>query len=104
MEEYLHDLKETYSYDKANKSMYIDLFGMLVWTEKKGEIPEEERKMVVVQLSQTSAGQFAAFCQTQGVLLAKGVVKNVSDVVEIEAVARPKGTNKYTNYSFHVVK
>lgn len=104
VEEYLQDLKETHAYDKANKSMYIDLFGMLTWTEKKGDIPEEERKMVVVQLSQTSAGQFAAFCQTQGVLVAKGVVKNVSDVVEIEAVARTKGTNKYTNFSFHAAK
>ena len=104
VEEYLHDLKETHAYDKANKSMYIDLFGMLTWTEKKGDIPEEERKMVVVQLSQTSAGQFAAFCQTQGVLVAKGVVKSVSDVVEIEAVARTKGTNKYTNFSFHAAK
>ena len=104
VEEYLQDLKETHAYDKANKSMYIDLFGMLTWTEKKGDIPEEERKMVVVQLSQTSAGQFAAFCQTQGVLLAKGVVKSVSDVVEVEAVARSKGSNKYSNFSFHVAK
>lgn len=105
VEEYLQELKEAHAYDKANKSLYIDLFGMLTWTEKKGDIPEEEgRKMVVVQLSQTSAGQFAAFCQTQGVLVAKGIVKNVSDVVEIEAVARTKGTNKYTNFSFHVAK
>ena len=104
VEEYLRDLKETHAYDNASKSMYIDLFGMLVWTEKKGEIPEEERKMVVVQLSQTSAGQFAAFCQTQGVLVAKGVVKSVSDILEIEAVARTKGTNKYTNFQLHAVK
>jgi hypothetical protein len=39
VEEYLQELKEAHAYDKANKSMYIDLFGMLVWTEKKGEIP-----------------------------------------------------------------
>ena len=104
MEEYLQELREVHAYDKAHKSMYIDLFGMLVWTEKKGEIPEEERKMVVVQLSQTSAGQFAAFCQTQGVLVSKGVVKSVSDIVEIEAVARTKGNNKYTNFSWHVAR
>lgn len=104
VEEYLRDLKETHAYNKASKSLYIDLFGMLTWTDTKGEIPVEDRKMVIVQLSKTSAGQFAAFCQTQGVMVSKGVVKSVSDVVEIEAMPQANGQMKYSNFSFRAAK
>jgi hypothetical protein len=102
VDEYLQMLREAHGYDKAGKSQYIDLFGLVTWTEKGGDIAPEDRELHRVQLSQTSAGNFAAFCATQGVMVSRGIVKELSSVIEFEAVARSKGTNKYTNFSMRV--
>lgn len=98
IDEYIQALKAE-GYDKAKSSPYIDLWGFVVWTEKKGEIPEDERELALVQLSQTSAGNWRNFTVSRGMLISKGVAKE-SDVVEIVAQAQSKGTMKYTNYSF----
>ena len=98
MAEYVRSLKED-GYPNAKASPYIDLWGFLVKTEKKGEIPLEEREMVLVQLSQTSVGNWTNFCATRGMLAAKCGVP-VSDLVEIVAQAQAKGTTKYTNFNF----
>ncbi len=98
MAEYVRGLKED-GYPNAKASPYIDLWGFLVKTEKKGEIPLEEREMVLVQLSQTSVGNWTNFCATRGMLAAKCGVP-VSDLVEIVAQAQAKGTTKYTNFNF----
>jgi hypothetical protein len=95
--DYLAGLKAM-NYNKARKSLYIDLFGFVTWTEKGGDVPEDKRELYLVQLSQTSAGNWAAFCTTQGLLRSKGIGKD-SRVIEIRAEARSKGSNKYTNFS-----
>jgi len=97
VDDYLAGLKAM-NYDKARKSLYIDLFGFVTWTEKGGDVPEDKRELYLVQLSQTSAGNWAAFCTTQGLLRSKGIGKD-SRVIEIRAEARSKGSNKYTNFS-----
>ena len=98
MAEYVRSLKEE-GYTKVKASPYIDLWGFLVKTEKKGEIPLEEREMVLVQLSQTSIGNWTHFCTTRGMLAAKCGVP-ISEMIEVVAQAQANGTNKYTNFNF----
>lgn len=104
IDEYLAFLRGAKAYDKAGKSQYIDLFGLLLWKEKGGDVPEDESEMYRVQLSQTSAGAFAAFCATQGVMVSRGIIKTLPSVIEVKAEPRTKGTNMYTNFSFKVAK
>lgn len=102
VKEYLDYLKSI-GYDKARSSQYIDVWGFVTWTEKKGDVPAEEQTLHLLQASQTSAGAFTAFCTTQGLLQSKGIGREFSEV-EVHAEARAKGTLKYTNFSFHVPK
>lgn len=104
IDEYLQMLRDAHGYDKASKSQYIDLFGLITWTEKEGDVAPEDRQLYRVQLSQTSAGNFTAFAATQGVMLSRGIVKDLSPVIEIEAMARSKGAMKYTNFQCKVAR
>lgn len=101
-DEYIDELKEL-GYDKAGISNYGDIWGMVTWTEKKGAIAPEDQTLHLVQASQTSLGGFMAFCTTQGLLRSKGIGKDSTEI-EVHAEARSKGSNKYTNFSFHPVK
>lgn len=101
--EYLEYLRSI-GYTKARVAPYIDLFGMVVWTEKGGDVKPEDLKIHLVQLSQTSAGNWAAFCTTQGLMRSKGMLQNDSNVIEVRAEAKAKGTMKYSNFSFSIVK
>ena len=96
--DYVESLKAQ-GYSKAKVSPYMDLFGFITYSEKQGEIPVEERQLVLVQASQTSAGAFKAFATTRGLLESKGVVAPI-DIIEIHAEKRVSGSNKYTNMSF----
>ena len=89
--------------DKAGISNHGDIWGMVTWTEKKGAIAPEDQTLHLVQASQTSLGGFMAFCTTQGLLRSKGIGKDSTEI-EVHAEARSKGSNKYTNFSFHPVK
>lgn len=100
--EYIESLKAQ-GYEKAKVSPYGDLFGYITWTDAKGDIPEDERELVLVQMSATSLGNFTAFCVSRGLLESKGVIKP-SDMIEITAEDRTKGTNSFTNMSFKAVK
>ena len=102
IDEYIAYLKSI-GYAKAGVSKYGDLFGMVTWTAKGGNIPAEEQTLHLVQASQTSLGNFMAFCTTQGLLRSKGIG---SDPVEIEVVAQAqsKGVLKYSNMAFTVPK
>lgn len=102
VEDYIADLKAQ-GFDKANKSPYLDIFGFVVWAEKKGEIPADERELTCLQCSKTSMGAFTAFATTRGLLESKGVAQPI-DVVEVHAEKRSQGTNKYTNFSFSAPK
>lgn len=102
VDEYLNYLRNDLGYSKAKSSKYIDLFGFITWTAKDGDIAQEKRDLSLVQLSQTSAGNFAAFCTTQGLMRSKGLVKGDSNIIEVRAEARSKGTMKYSNFSFSV--
>ena len=100
---YLEFLREQ-GYTKARKSVYIDLFGFVTWTAKGGDIAPEDRELNLVQLSQTSAGNFSAFCTTQGLMRSKGIGNSDSNVIEVTAVARSKNAMKYSNFSFAMAK
>lgn len=96
--QYIEQLKAE-GYAQAKVEPYLDLWGFLVSTEKKGEIPLEERSLVLVQVSKTSMGAWTNFCVTRGMLSSKCGVP-ISDVVEVVAQAQAKGTQKYTNFAF----
>ena len=99
---YVESLKAE-GYSKAKISPYIDLWGFVVKSEKKGDVPVDERELCRVQCSQTSAGAFVAFSTTRGLLESKGLAQPL-DVIEITAMKRVSGSNKYTNFQFSVPK
>ena len=100
--DYVESLKAQ-GFSKTKVSPYLDMFGFVTWSEKKGDVPVEDRQLVCVQCSQTSLGAFKAFSATRGLLESKGLVQPL-DVIEIHAEKRTSGSNKYTNYSFHAPK
>lgn len=100
--DYLAGLKAE-GFQKAKVSPYGDLWGFIVWSEKKGDIPEDERELTVIQMAQTSLGNFTSFCVSRGLLESRGVAQP-SAVVEIHAEAQESKGNKYTNMSFKAVK
>lgn len=100
---YLEKLKAE-GFNKAKISPYLDVFGFVVWTEKKGDVPVDERELCCLQCSQTSLGNFTAFCTTRGLLESKGVAKPI-DVIEVTAQKQQnKNGDKYTNWTFSVPK
>ena len=100
---YLESLKAQ-GFNKAKISPYMDLFGFVVWVEGKGEIPVDERELCRLQCSQTSMGNFTAFCTTRGLLESKGIAKPM-EVIEVTAQAQQnKNGDLYTNYLFSVPK
>ena len=99
---YVESLKAE-GYSKAKISPYIDLWGFVVKSERKGNVPVDERELCRVQCSQTSAGAFVAFSTTRGLLESKGLAQPL-DVIEITAMKRVSGSNKYTNFQFSVPK
>ena len=100
---YLESLKAQ-GFIKAKISPYMDLFGFVVWVEGQGEIPVDDRELCRLQCSQTSMGNFTAFCTTRGLLESKGIAKPL-DVIEVTAQAQQnKNGDRYTNYLFSVPK
>ena len=99
---YIESLKAQ-GFSKAKKSPYLDVWAFLVWTEKGGDVPVDSREICRLQCSQTSLGAFTAFATTRGLLESKGLAKPI-DVIEVHAETRVNGSNKYTNFSFHVPK
>lgn len=100
---YLESLKAQ-GFSKARISPYIDIFGFVTWTEKKGDIAPDERELCLLQCSQTSAGNFTAFCTTRGLLQSRGIVAPIS-VIEVTAQKQQnKNGDKYTNFLFSAPK
>lgn len=102
MAAYVESLKAQ-GFNKAKVSPYLDVWGFLVWSEKEGDIPVDEREIVRLQCSQTSLGAFTAFATTRGLLESRGMAQPI-DIIGVKAEKRVKGTNKYTNFSFFAPK
>jgi hypothetical protein len=102
VEDYMNDLKAQ-GFDKANKSPYLDIFGFVTWSDKKGDIDPDARELSCLQCSKTSMGAFTAFATTRGLLESKGVAQPI-EVIEVHAEKRTSGSNKYTNFSFSAPK
>ena len=100
--DYVESLKAE-GYSKANVAEYMDMFCFLTWTEKGGDIPNDQREMVLLQCSPTSKGAWTAFMTTRGLLEARGIAKPL-EIVEATAEKRVSGNNRYTNYSFAAPK
>ena len=100
---YVESLKAQ-GFNKARISPYMDLFGFVVWSDAKGDIPVDERELCRLQCSQTSMGNFTAFCTTRGLLESKGVAKPL-DKIEVTAQAQQnKNGDRYTNFVFSAPK
>lgn len=102
IDDYLDSLKAQ-GFDKAKKSCYLDIFGFIISSEKKGDVPAEQRELSCLQCSPTSMGAFTAFATTRGLLESKGIAKPI-EVIEVHAEKRAKGDNKFTNFSFAAPK
>lgn len=102
VEKYIESLKAQ-GFSKAKKSPYMDLWGFVVWSEKAGDVPVDERQLACLQASQTSMGAFTSFATTRGLLESKGIAKPI-DVIGVRAMKRTSGSNKYTNFEFFVPK
>lgn len=100
--DYVESLKAE-GYSKANVAEYMDMFCFLTWTEKGGDIPNDQREMVLLQCSPTSKGAWTAFMTTRGLLEARGIAQPL-EIVEATAEKRVSGNNRYTNYSFAAPK
>ncbi len=99
--DYIDNLREI-GYEKANKSAYIDLWAYLV--SKGGvEIPADQRQIVLVQLSQTSAGNFSSFCLSRGLLEAQGRVPQCSQIELTAQSLANKSGKRYSNFTFKAV-
>ena len=99
---YVESLKAQ-GFSKAKVSPYLDVFGFVTWSEKKGDIPADERELVCLQCSQTSLGAFKAFATTRGLLESKGMAQPI-DVIGVRAMKRTSGSNKFTNFEFFAPK
>lgn len=95
VEDYIASLKAQ-GFDKAEMSPYMDIFGLIVWSEKKGEV---EPELVCLQAAKVSTGKWSAFCATQGILVSRGLAEQAS-VVEVYAEKLTSGSNKYTAMNF----
>lgn len=97
--DYIEHLKVIEGFKKAKVSPYLDVWGFVTWAEKGGDVPVDERELSILQCSQTSMGAFVSFCTTRGLLESKNVAQPLSEV-EVHAMKRQNGSNKYTNYQF----
>lgn len=102
VEDYVNELKAK-GFKKAKKSPYMDLWVFVVWSEKNGHVPLEDRQLARLQCSQTSMGAFTAFSTTRGLLEKSGAAKPL-EVIGVRAMKRVSGTNKYTNFEFFAPK
>lgn len=98
VDDYVESLRAQ-GFVKARKTEYLDVWGFVVWSEKHGEIPVDQRELACLQCSPTSKGAFVAFSTTRGLLESRGVAQPL-DVVEVHAMKRTSGSNKFTNFEF----
>ena len=102
VEDYINSLKAQ-GYANAKVSPYADLFGYVTWTKDGGDIAPDDRELVLVQLSSTSLGNFTAFCVSRGLLESRGTIQP-SELIEILAEDKTKGSMSFTNMNFKAVK
>lgn len=95
---YLQQLKDD-GYDKASVKEYFDAFGFLLATESDGDIAEEAREMVQLQLSPQSVAQFKSFQIQQGFKIARGLAQP-SNEVKIGLQKKEFGSNKFAHMTF----
>ena len=96
--DYIQDLKEQ-GFHKAGSRKYVDVYGFVVNSQKKGETPEEDLEMIQLQLSPQSVKAFTGFQVKLGVQ-ASITKSSVSDVVRCTIEKREYNGNKYASISF----
>jgi hypothetical protein len=102
VKDYLQHLKVVQEFKDANCKQYIDLWGSLVYAS--GEIiPEEDRKIVQIQLSPQSVKQFKAFQVQVGFAQAKGVKKD-SSVLVLKQERKDLNGDKFGIVKFELLK
>ena len=103
VETYIDSLKAQ-GFKNASAEQYLDIYGLLVWSSKGGDVPEDTPKFINVQCSPTSRGAFVTFTKVQGVLASRAKNAYHPSIVEIHAEKRRNNAGEaYTNLSFHPV-
>jgi hypothetical protein len=60
VDDYIAKLKAE-GYDRAALKTYINIYGLLTWCEKEGDIGEDEQKLVMLSVSPKSTGRWGAY-------------------------------------------
>lgn len=90
VDQYLQKLKDD-GYDKAKAKKYIEVYGMLLATDKKGEL--DEPQMVQISLSPQSVKQWQRFLLESRIASFKK--KNIGNVIHAETESKVSGSNDY---------
>lgn len=93
VEDYLKKLRDVEGYGKASTRQYGEIFANLLWSEAKGDVPEDEQGIVQISLSPQSLMKW------QGYILESAVRKARFGIDSDEVVATQEkkilGPNKF---------
>ena len=93
------DYLKSEGYGKADAKKYIDLWALIVSSEKGGEIADEDRELVQVQLSPSSVREWNKM-QLQASVKVSRTKRELSPFLKLTIDKREFGTNKFAAIKF----
>lgn len=100
VKDYIDFLKEE-GYPRAEAKRYIDLWAMLMSSDKTGDIAEDDRELVQVQLSPTSVKEWSKML-LQASIKANRLKKELHPFLKLTADKREFNGNKFATIKFAV--
>lgn len=101
--DYVKYLKEVEKYEDTKAKQYVEIYAHLIYTEKLGDISEEDAPLVQISLSPQSVGQWKAFLLQTGLKEAQGKLQ-VGDVIYASQERRTVGRNTFGVATFSLKK
>lgn len=105
VEQYLAELKDA-GYEKASIKKYLEVWGMVVRKEEKGqmvEVPAEDREIVQLQLSPQSVTRWKAAQLQLGMKISQGLV-NFDGILRVTQLDGSRDGNEYGYMDFSLPK
>lgn len=99
--DYIQHLKDE-GHKDAKSRQYIDLWGFIVNSEKEGEVSDDDKEMIQLQLSPSSVKLFTAYQLQAGIKASMGG-KQPSDTVRATCENKEFKANKYAQIKFSAV-
>lgn len=100
--DYLNTLKNDYDCPKAASRHYLDLWAMVVTSDETGDIPEDDRELVQIQLSPSSVKEWTAM-QLQASVKALRSNKPLGNLIKMTVDKREYNGNKFAAIKFSPV-